>query len=111
MSSRIEKQFTNAATTPILITMSFELNDDKIIERIDAAGGTVPQNDVAKAEQQRMVREMVYEYARLFRIIHGTDRLKVHMQAFGVTTMRDLPPEVYIDFMRDCRTYAEKCMP
>ena len=36
MSSRIEKQFTNAATTPILITMSFELNDDKIIERIDA---------------------------------------------------------------------------
>lgn len=56
MSNRIEKQFTNAATTPILITMSFELNDDKIIERIDAAGGTVPQNDIAKAEQQRMVR-------------------------------------------------------
>lgn len=56
MSSRIEKQFSNAATTPILITMSFELNDDKIIERIDAAGGTVPQNDIAKAEQQRMVR-------------------------------------------------------
>ena len=50
MSSRIEKQFSNAATTPILITMSFELNDDKIIERIDAAGGTVPQNDIAKAE-------------------------------------------------------------
>lgn len=24
MSSRIEKQFSNAATTPILITMSFE---------------------------------------------------------------------------------------
>lgn len=63
-----------------------------------------------RTEQDRM-REMVYEYARLFRIIHGTDRLKVHMQAFGVTTMRDLPPEVYIDFMRDCRTYAEKCMP
>ena len=56
MSSRIKKQFSNAATTPILITMSFELNDDKIIERIDAAGGTVPQNDIAKAEQQRMVR-------------------------------------------------------
>lgn len=56
MSSRIEKQFTNAATTPILITMSFELNDDKIIERIDAAGGTVPSNDIAKAEQQRLVR-------------------------------------------------------
>ena len=63
-----------------------------------------------RTEQDRM-REMVYEYARLFRIIHGTDRLKVHMQAFGVPTMRDLPLEQYLDFMRDCRTYAEKCMP
>lgn len=66
--------------------------------------------DRIRTEQDRM-REMVYEYARLFRIIHGTDRLKVHMQAFGVSTMRDLPPEVYVEFMRDCRTYAEKCMP
>lgn len=63
-----------------------------------------------RTEQDRM-REMIYEYARLFRIIHGTERLKTHMQAFGVTTMRELPQEVYVNFMRDCRAFAEKCMP
>ena len=63
-----------------------------------------------RTEQDRM-REMIYEYVRLFRIIHGTERTKVHMQAFGVSTMRDLPLEQYLDFMRDCRTFAEKCMP
>lgn len=63
-----------------------------------------------RTEQDRM-REMTYEYARLLRLIHGTDRLKTHMQAFGVTTMSELPPEVYTNFMRDCRAFAEKCMP
>lgn len=85
-----------------------DLETENAALKKELGGSWAPER--IRTEQDRM-REMVYEYARLFRIIHGTDRLKTHMQAFGVPTMRFLSSEQYLDFMRDCRTYAEKCMP
>ena len=55
MSRHTEKQFTNDATTPMIVSVAACIDDNGIV--------------------------------------------------------RDLPLEQYLDFMRDCRTFAEKCMP
>lgn len=63
-----------------------------------------------RTEQDRM-REMLFEFTRLFKYTYGVERVKTHMQAFDVTSMMHMPLEVYLGFMRDCRAYAEKHMP
>ena len=60
-----------------------------------------------KTEQSRMYA-MLEEYCMLFKHSFGIERLRVHVDAFGMKMLRDLPLEKYVDFMKDCRAYADK---
>ena len=56
MSRHTEKQFTNDATTPMIVSVAACIDDNGIVRDMHAAGGIVGQNDIQRAEAQRIHR-------------------------------------------------------
>ena len=49
MSRHTEKQFTNDATTPMIVSVAACIDDNGIVRDMHAAGGIVDQNDIQRA--------------------------------------------------------------
>ena len=112
MSRHTEKQFTNDATTPMIVSVAACIDDNGIVRDMHAAGGIVGQNDIQRAEAQRMHRWIRNTFVGQHEFFFNAHNGKVPAPSFAENPSA---PEIKIintiDFMRDCRTFAEKCMP
>lgn len=142
MSRHTEKQFTNDATTPMIVSVAACIDDNGIVRDMHAAGGIVGQNDIQRAEAQRMHRWIRNTFVGQHEFFFNAHNGKVPAPSFAespsapeikIINTIDFSPEAIADamkgtpslierimrrdfskgstHMRDCRTFAEKCMP
>lgn len=83
-----------------------EVRNKEIAKLKQERGGSWGPERV-ETEQKRM-RDMLLEFAIVFKYVYGIDRVKTHLKAFGASCLNELPPEVFVNFMHDCRRFVEK---
>ena len=112
MSRHTEKQFTNDATTPMIVSVAACIDDNGIVRDMHAAGGIVGQNDIQRAEAQRMHRWIRNTFVGQHEFFFNAHNGKVPAPSFAENPSA---PEIHIintiDFSPDAIAEAMKGTP
>ena len=112
MSRHTEKQFTNDATTPMIVSVAACIDDNGIVRGMHATGGIVGQNDIQRAEAQRMHRWIRNTFVGQHEFFFNAHNGKVPAPSFAESPSA---PEIHvintIDFSPDAIAEAMKGTP
>lgn len=119
MSRHTEKQFTNDATTPMIVSVAACIDDNGIVRDMHAAGGIVGQNDIQRAEAQRMHRWIRNTFVGQHEFFFNAHNGKVPAPSFAespsapeikIINTIDFSPEAIADAMKGTPGLIERIM-
>lgn len=119
MSRHTEKQFTNDATTPMIVSVAACIDDNGIVRDMHAAGGIVGQNDIQRAEAQRMHRWIRNTFVGQNEFFFNAHNGKVPAPSFAdspsapeikIINTIDFSPEAIADAMKGTPGLIERIM-
>ena len=119
MSRHTEKQFTNDATTPMIVSVAACIDDNGIVRDMHAAGGIVGQNDIQRAEAQRMHHWIRNTFVGQHEFFFNAHNGKVPAPSFAespsapeikIINTIDFSPEAIADAMKGTPSLIERIM-
>jgi hypothetical protein len=119
MSRHTEKQFTNDATTPMIVSVAACIDDNGVVRDMHAAGGIVGQNDIQRAEAQRMHRWIRNTFVGQHEFFFNAHNGKVPAPSFAespsapeikIINTIDFSPEAIADAMKGTPGLIERIM-
>lgn len=119
MSRHTEKQFTNDATTPMIVSVAACIDDNGIVRDMHATGGIVGQNDIQRAEAQRMHRWIRNTFVGQHEFFFNAHNGKVPAPSFAespsapeikIINTIDFSPEAIADAMKGTPGLIERIM-